>query len=98
MKHTPHIDRTFIWDKNDSVESISWFNERLFTCGLGGSVIELSLSTLQPLVIEIISLIDSTIRCLDNRILINFQHDLPVTSGSCWCIDINRKDSLIAVS
>ena len=40
VKHTPHLDRVFTVGKDDSIESIAWCNERLFSAGLGGSVLE----------------------------------------------------------
>lgn len=40
VKHTPHIDRVLIVDENDSIESIAWCDERLFTAGQGCSVLE----------------------------------------------------------
>ncbi|XP_065212187.1 U3 small nucleolar RNA-associated protein 4 homolog [Planococcus citri] len=72
VRHTPHIDRVFIGDPNNSVQSIAWLNNRLFCSGLAGSVSEIDLPTLQA------------------------KHEIPVTSGPCWCIDTNSKDSLIA--
>lgn len=40
VKHTPHIDRVIIIDENDTVESVIWCGDRLFTSGIAGSVLE----------------------------------------------------------
>lgn len=52
VKHTPHIDRVIIIDENDTVESVIWCGDRLFTSGIAGSVLEydiLNLSVKQEL-------------------------------------------------
>lgn len=47
VRHTPHIDRVFIGNTNNPVQSIAWLNNRLFCSGLAGSIIEIDLLTLQ---------------------------------------------------
>ncbi|XKL63463.1 hypothetical protein PGB90_005827 [Kerria lacca] len=72
VKHTPHVDRVFIGDKDDSIESIAWYNGRLFTASLCGSIFEHDLLNL------------------------SIKYEICVTSGSCWCIDINVRNNLLA--
>lgn len=46
VKHTPHLDRVFMKEDEESIESVAWCGERLFISGMTGSVIELDLLNL----------------------------------------------------
>lgn len=48
LSHTPHIERTILGEPERTVESLVWCNDRLFSAGLNGMIVEYDLFTLLP--------------------------------------------------
>uniref|UniRef100_A0A1B6CBI0 Anaphase-promoting complex subunit 4-like WD40 domain-containing protein n=2 Tax=Clastoptera arizonana TaxID=38151 RepID=A0A1B6CBI0_9HEMI len=46
--YTPHIERTILGEQERTVESIVWCDDRLFSAGLNGMIVEYDLFTLLP--------------------------------------------------
>lgn len=85
-------------EDEESIESVAWCDDRLFIAGMSGSVIELDLLNLSIKVFCFLVDDVTIVMPIINEVIFYFQHEIGVTSGSCWCIAICKENMLLAVS